>query len=527
MTGDDKDSLLRSVAQENAEGIRVARLHAEQQTDATLREQAKLLNLTHDAIYVLDIAGTVRYWNLGAEELYGWAASQIAGRTVQDLLQTRFPVPLEQIEREVTRTGRWEGEIVHTKKDGSQVVVASRWSLQRDEQNAPIAILVINNDITQRKRAEQALLRSEAYLAETQKLTHTGSWVWDMRSRKVLYCSEEMLRIFGLDPQTIPSRKNFRQRVHPDDRDRVDARFERSLREKVNSIDEYRVLLPDGTLRHIVSRGHPVLDEHGAIVEFVGTAIDVTERKQAEQEHEKLRQLEADLAQMSRVTTMGELTAGLAHELNQPVTAAITNASACLRWLSREEPNLQEAREAAMRIVKDATRSADIINRLRAFYKKGVPPRREMVDVNEVAGEMLTLLRNEAIRHSVTMRTDLAHEIPKVMADRVQLQQVFMNLMLNGIEAMKETGGELTLASRLADDGQLLISIRDAGVGLPQGKDHIFRAFFTTKPQGTGMGLAISRSIVESHGGRLWAAGNAGRGTSFYFTLPRQEAPQP
>jgi signal transduction histidine kinase len=330
-----------------------------------------------------------------------------------------------------------------------------------------------------------------------------------------------------LDPQAMPSRKNFRQRVHPDDRDRVDARFERSLREKVDSIDEYRVLLPDGTLRHIVSRGHPVLDEDGTVVEFVGTAIDVTERKQAEQEHEKLRQLEADLAQMSRVTTMGELTAGLAHELNQPVTAAITNASACLRWLSREEPNLQEAREAAMRIVKDATRSADIINRLRAFYKKGVPPRREMVDVNEVAGEMLTLLRNEAIRHSVTMRTDLAREIPKVMADRVQLQQVFMNLMLNGIEAMKETGGELTLASQLADDGQLLISIRDAGVGLPQGKDHIFRAFFTTKPQGTGMGLAISRSIVESHGGRLWAAGNAGRGTSFYFTLPRQEAPQP
>jgi signal transduction histidine kinase len=157
-----------------------------------------------------------------------------------------------------------------------------------------------------------------------------------------------------------------------------------------------------------------------------------------------------------------------------------------------------------------------------------VPPRRELVDVNEVAGEMLPLLRNEAIRHLVTMRTDLAREIPKVMADRVQLQQVFMNLMLNGIEAMKETGGELTLASRLADDGQLLISVRDAGVGLPHGKtDQMFRAFFTTKPQGTGMGLAISRSIVESHGGRLWATGNAGRGTTFYFTLPRQEAAQP
>jgi PAS domain S-box-containing protein len=244
----------------------------------------------------------------------------------------------------------------------------------RDQHGNIVKWYGILADIEDRKRAEQALLRSEAYLAETQKLTHTGSWVWDMRSRKVLYCSEEMLRIFGLDPQTVPSRKSFQQRVHPDDRDRVDARFERSLREKVDSIDEYRVLLPDGTLRHIVSRGHPVLDEHSAVIEFVGTAIDVTERKRAEQEHEKLRQLEADLAHMSRVTTMGELTAGLAHELNQPVTAAITNASACLRWLSREEPDLQEAREAAMRIVKDATRSADIINRLRAFYKKACRP---------------------------------------------------------------------------------------------------------------------------------------------------------
>jgi C4-dicarboxylate-specific signal transduction histidine kinase len=213
--------------------------------------------------------------------------------------------------------------------------------------------------------------------------------------------------------------------------------------------------------------------------------------------------------------------------VNQPIAASVTNANTCLRWLSRDQPNVEEAREAAMRIVKDGTRAAEIISRIRLLFKKG-PPQREFVDVNEVIREMIVLLNGEANRYSMSFRTDLVTDLPQVMADRVQLQQVLMNLMLNGIDAMKNMsgGGELTIKSQQGEEGQLLISVSDTGVGLPsQQSDQIFNAFFTTKPQGTGMGLSISRSIVESHGGRLWAAANSPRGASFYFTLPTKVEP--
>jgi signal transduction histidine kinase len=245
------------------------------------------------------------------------------------------------------------------------------------------------------------------------------------------------------------------------------------------------------------------------------------ERKLAREERERLRQAQADLAHINRVTTMGELTASLAHEIRQPISAAVTNAKTCLRWLGRDEPDVAEAREAASRLVKDVTRAADIISRISSLFKKG-ESQRESVDVNELVREMIVLLRSEASRYSISIRTELAEDLPKVMADRVQLQQVFMNLMLNGIDAMKETSGgsELTIKSEVGD-GQLLISVSDAGVGLPpEQADQIFTAFFTTKDNGTGMGLPISRSIIESHGGRLWANANSARGATFQFTLP-------
>jgi signal transduction histidine kinase len=249
--------------------------------------------------------------------------------------------------------------------------------------------------------------------------------------------------------------------------------------------------------------------------------MEVSERKRAEEERERLRQVQADLAHLSRVTTMGELTASLAHEIRQPIAAAVTNAKTCLRWLGRDDPDLVEAREAASRIVKDVTRAADIISSVSLLFKKGAL-QRELVDVNELVREMIVLVRSEANRYSISIHTELAEDIPKVMADRVQLQQVFMNLMLNGIDAMKETtgGGELTIKSE-ACDAQLLISVSDTGMGLPpEQADQIFRAFFTTKDNGTGMGLPISRSIIESHGGRLWATSLSGRGATFQFTLP-------
>ena len=774
-------------------------------------EQADLLNLTHDSIYVRDLRGTIRYWNRAAEDLYGWSAEHAFGRVVHELLKTVLPAPIEEIEAELFRTGRWEGELIHTKKDGGQVVVACRWSLQRDENGAPTAILSTNNDITERKRAEQAraeieeqwratfesnptmyfildaagvivsvnpvgaeqlgygmneligqpvlnvfyehdrafvqshakacferlgrmvrwearkirkdgtmlwvretanavllrkrpvllvvceniteqklaeallsgekhilemvargdslaeilnslcllaegqtqdvlasillaedgrlrlcagpslpaayteaidgvaigpaagscgtaaylaqqvivsdiasdplwadyrhlalphslracwstpimspsgtvigtfalyyrqprdptardrdiieqithlagiaiqhkltegkLQRSEAYLTEGQKLTHTGSWARDYLTQKLVYCSEEQLRIYGFNPQGgIPTVEAFMERVHPDDRENARRHVEDSFRQRADSIYGCRIVMPDGTMKHIERTSHPLFNMSGEIVEWVGITVDVTDRKRAEEEHERLRQLEMELAHINRLTTMGELAASLAHEINQPIAAAITDAKACLRWLKRDPPELTEAREAAMSMVGDGTRAAEIINRVRSFYKKDGPITRMPVDLNEIIREMLGLLHNEADRHSIAMHTHLA-DVPSVMADRVQLQQVFMNLMLNGIEAMKDTTGELAIRSQLTDEGGILISVSDTGVGLPVGdEDQVFKAFFTTKPQGIGMGLAISHSIIESHGGRLWASGNSGQGATFHFTLPR------
>jgi C4-dicarboxylate-specific signal transduction histidine kinase len=218
---------------------------------------------------------------------------------------------------------------------------------------------------------------------------------------------------------------------------------------------------------------------------------------------------------------MGELTASLAHEVNQPIAAAVTDANTCLRWLTRDQPDVEEAREAASRVVKDATRAAEIISRVRLTFTKSTP-QRELVDVNEVIKEMIVLLRNEASRYSISVRTELS-DTPQIMGDRVQLQQVLMNLMMNAIDAMKNVEGtrELVIKSQRAEDAQLVLTVSDTGVGLPpQQADQIFNAFFTTKSHGTGMGLRISRSIVESHGGRLWAADNSPHGASFYLTLP-------
>jgi PAS domain S-box-containing protein len=361
--------------------------------EATLREQADLLSLTHDAIFIRDMNGVVRNWNRGAEALHGWTAEEAEGKTVIELLKTVFPIPLERITAELLNSGRWEGELVRTRKDGTQVVVASRWSLQRDARGVPIAALETNNDITERKRAEE-------------------------------------------------------------------------------------------------QRG-------------------------------RLLELERDLARINRVSMMGELAASLAHEIKQPIAAVSLNAETCLQWIRREPPGLEQARQALSRIINDAKRAASIVDRNRSLYSREVL-QRERIDLNEIIREMVVMLRDAASRHDVLIRTELDPALPTTTADRVQLQQVLMNLMLNGIEAMQEGGGELSIASRRTEHGQLLVSVSDAGIGFSgENHEHIFEAFFTTKPQGTGMGLSISRRIVESHGGRLWASASTGpRGATFQFTLP-------
>jgi signal transduction histidine kinase len=311
----------------------------------------------------------------------------------------------------------------------------------------------------------------------------------------------------------------FYNTILVEDEPALRAQLENAIRAGADYDVEFRIRRTDGALRFMRGIGHHNPSQE--VGEYVGITVDITERKRAEEEREKLRQLEADLAHINRVNMMGELAAALAHEIKQPIAASITSANACLRWLARDPPDLQRARAAAARIERDGNRAADVINRLRSFYKKGSPPKLEIVDIRAIILEMAALLKTEAIRHSVTIHSAVDADTPKILVDRVQLQQVFMNLMLNAIEAMKDTGGGLTITAGPNSQGQMIVSISDTGVGLPQeSTEQIFDAFHTTKSEGTGMGLAITRSIVESHGGRVWATANQGAGATFHFTLP-------
>ena len=505
-------------------------------------------------------------------------------------------------------------------------------------------------DITERKRANEALRQSEAFLAEAQRLSHTGSWALDVASNEYAYYSEELFRISGFDPQQgLPARTPVFQRIHPEDRDWMERGFQKSLREKVDTSQEYRLMLPDGTIKHLHGIRHPVLNDAGDVVRIVGTAIDITERKRAdealresetrfrtfvdhagdalfvldldqgiiidvnrqaceslgyareeligktplafdmdvdettlafaaeeaasgrtvlfqrhwhrrkdgslfpveintssfshggrrfllklardisdrvraEEQREKLRQLEADLAHINRVSMMGELAASIAHEVNQPLSGVVSNGSACLRWLAGDVPNLEEAREATRRIVRDGKRAGEIIARIRALTKRTATPT-ERLNLNETIRQVLALIGDQAKRNCVMIRTRFADDPFPVLGDQVQLQQVVLNLVMNAIEAMSSVGEharELVITTENVDPDQVQVTVEDSGVGLdPNTMQKIFDPFYTTKPGGMGMGLSISRSILQAHGGRLWAASKDGAGTIFHFTLPK------
>lgn len=532
----DRVTVLKVLASQAAISLENARLYHEQKrAEEALRRSKNYLaesqRLARTGSWALD--GTTRearYWSEEMFRIFGFDPQQ--GLPMRDQwLQRIHPEDRDKVKRQASNrmfVQKVDSDIEYriVLPDGrvKHIHGLAHPVLGPNEELVEVVGTVV--DITERKDAEEALRRSKAYLTEAQRLSHTGSWAWDVATRRSVHWSPEHYRVFGFAPdEGIPSDEEFFERIHPQDRRRVIENFERAIfREKSDFDVDYRIVLPGGSIKHVRSIGHPVFKASGDLVEFVGTAVDVTERKHAEAARDKLRQLEAELAHKSRVSTMGELTASLAHEIKQPIGAAVTNAEACLRFLDRDRPEVPEAREAASEMVRDARRVGDIIDRVRSLYRKG-SSQLETIEVNEVISEMAVMVQNEANRHSVTIRTDLAEGLPKVMADRVQLQQVFMNLMLNGIEAMLDKSGELHIKSQLAEDGQVLISVTDAGVGLPTEKtDHIFNAFFTTKPHGTGLGLAITRSIVESHGGRIWATANSGPGTTFRFTLLQRRA---
>ncbi len=321
------------------------------------------------------------------------------------------------------------------------------------------------------------------------------------------------LEYTGLSPEEA-SASGWEKTIHPDDLHRITERW-RACEATGRPLD-YEARLrrgSDGAYRWFLIRAVPVRDKRGNIMKWCGAATDIEDRRRAEQ-------LLADLTHASRVSTMGEMVASISHDLAQPIQITTAHAKASLRWLQRDPPEVTEARKGTEKIIEAGVLASEIINRLRSLYKKAIP-KQELIAINEVIGEMAGMMRDEARGHGVSIHTDLRDDLPMTVADRVQLQQVLMNLMLNGIEAMKDTGGVLTVKSQLGEDGQIEISVHDVGPGLPLGKaDQIFDGFFTTKPQGSGMGLAICKSIVESHGGYLWATANDGRGTTFHFTQP-------
>jgi len=371
----------------------------------------------------------------------------------------------------------------------------------------------------------EALRRSESYLAEGQRLSHTGSWAFDVACNAYIYLSDECIRMFGLDPKAaLPTREAIFRLIHPEDSERVDRDFRNTVDEKVDTSSEFRIALPKGTMRHIQTTRHPVSNDRGEVFAVVGTVIDITERKRAEEEREKMRQLEADLAHIGRVSTLGELAASIAHEVNQPLAGVVSNASAGLRWLAADVPNLDEAREGLRRIVRDGKRAGEVIQRIRALTKK-TETAREKLDLNRIIGEVLALVGDEAKKSRVVVRTEFVDDLSPVFGDPIQLQQVVLNLIMNAIEAMSSLGErkrELAITTRHIGPNQVQVTVQDSGVGIePEKMVKIFDSFYTTKPGGMGLGLSISRSILQGHGGRLWATANNGPGTSFHFTLPK------
>jgi PAS domain S-box-containing protein len=630
------------------------RSRAEQKIRQSEAEFRRLIDAIPQHVVVLEPDGSLRYINQVALEYSGVTKEDSFAKDA--LARTYHPDDLERVLGErrnaISRGAAAEVEARIRGADGKYRWFLIRINPLRDEQGRILRWYGTRTDIEDRKQAEDALRQSEAYLAEAQRLSHTGSWAFDLANDKYVYVSEECARIFELDaPERLWPREAISRQIHPEDWDRVKGSFEKSVREKVDTSSEFRITPPSGAVKHVHTIRHPVMNDAGDVVKLVGTVIDITERKRAEEalresetrfrtfvdhaadaffildfeeetiidvnrcaceslgcareeligmtplafdvslngatldasaeraaagetvlfdqhwhrrkdgslfpvevqtsvlwhggrrfllkvarditdrvraeeQRDRLRQLEADLAHINRVSMMGELAASVAHEVNQPLSAVVVNGNACLRWLAGDSPNLDEAREAVRRIVRDGKRAGDVIARIRALATKTATAKGRL-DMNEAIWEVMALTEDELRKNSVAVQTEFAPDLLPVLGDQVQLQQVVLNMIMNGIEAMssvEERPRELIVRTRNDDAGQVRITVKDSGMGLDlQSMERIFDAFYTTKPGGLGMGLSISRSIIQNHGGKLWAVANEGPGISVQFTIPNYQ----
>ncbi|SPB15649.1 two-component regulatory system, sensor kinase protein [Caballeronia novacaledonica] len=500
-----------------------------QSTTTKMQEQLELLNLAHDAIVAHDMNDRITFWNRGAEALYGCPAREAIGQPIQRMTQSHSPVPHAEIRTTLLRSGRWDGEVTRVRHDGSEIVIASRAALLRDAKGMPRAVLATSNDITQRKRMEaelqrqrDALKRSEAFLLDAQCLSRTGSIATRLPAG-TMWWSDEAYRIFDYPRDLEPSIDAILARTHPDDIAIVRGAHEAAIGGASDIDVEHRLLLPDGSVKHVHFVAHRASTEADGD-EYVGALMDVTDTKLAQ---EALARSTAELAHVTRVTMLGELAASIAHEVTQPMAAIVTNGDAGLRWLDRAQPEIAEAQQSITQMIRDAKRASEVIARIRAMARKR-DSQPATLDVNEIVCETIELVRRELERHRVDVRAELASPSPTVQCDRVQLQQVLINLIMNAAQAMSGVNRPRVLriatGASPGDEGYAQITVQDSGTGISEeNARRLFDAFFTTKAEGMGMGLSICRSIIEAHGGRIWAESPGEGGARLRFVLPENK----
>jgi len=483
--------------------------HAEQ----TLSEQAALLDLAHDAIFTSDLENRVKFWNRGAKDMYGWSAEEALGRVAYELLHTRFPSSFEEIKAILHAQGEWEGELEHTRRDGTTIIVASCWSVQRNESGAPISFLEINRDITQRKQDEEQFrdLTERLYLAT--KTASIGIWDLDLRTDQVVW-DDTTFAIFGI-PRVVPMpRRDWLRWVHPDDLPAVELAGQSAIRGKMQESVEFRIIRPDGSVRYVSTDEGPVLDEHGNVVRLVGTAVDVTERKQ----------LEAQIDTSARLSALGMMAGGVSHEINNPLLIIHASAADVLRRVKEQgSVPLEIVVRNADRILQTANRITKIVKSMRHLSREGSQDAMRPALVSKMVDETLEVCKERFNYHAVNLLLPSIDPAVSVWCREVQIEQVLLNLLENAFDAIMAQPGEkwVRLAVVVHDD-VVEFAVTDSGPGIPlQVKSKIMDPFFTTKGvgKGTGLGLSLSRKIVEDHGGKLELTEEAGH-PCFSFRLP-------
>ena len=485
--------------------------------------KAAILNSVLDCIVTIDHGGRITEFNPAAEHAFGCRRDDVLGRSLADVM---IPPSLRERHRQGLARYLATGE---TRVIGKRIEMTA---MRADESEFPVELTITRipsdgppsftgylRDITQRKRSEEELRRSQAFLAETRRLSSTGGFYKRIATGEIIW-SEEVYRIFEFDPTAPLTLERILTRVHPDDIHAFNEMLDRQQR-GANYEQDYRLLMPDNSIKYLHVVAHSAQDQDGQ-PEYMAAVQDVTQRRLSE---EALAKARSELAHVARVTTLGALTASIAHEVNQPLAGIITNASTCLRMLAADPPNVDGARETARRTIRDGNRASEVITRLRALFSKKNAST-EMVDLNEAAREVVALSLSELQRSQVILRQELANDLPPVTGDRVQLQQVILNLLLNAADAMRDINDRprlLVIRTERDTDDHIRLSVQDTGVGFEaQTAAKLFDAFYTTKSGGMGIGLSVSRSIIESHLGRLWAAANDGPGATFSFSIPRR-----